>query len=309
MTTLSHDTAAELAARSVMQGPMWDDLARVSTWYSWPDLRSRFLNAISAEFARWIAPDQPHFHEQLVFALGRFDEGAGIARYFELAGHPPGPLNVLDIGAGNGGVAFALANCRHFVMHTLDVVPNHALVSLRGALQLPVRSVVALGERIPLATSSFDVVLLLDTLEHLSVPRAVAAEIMRILRPGGVCMVTTPPRFRHLFARDPHYGLPGLVLFPNAVQRFIVNDLVRRRVQTEAGEPSPAYDVTHIYWHVREVSRLFPGPKRVDVLYNRTYQPPPFSWWLVKKPRLAAEWLSYQVREFSWDRILIYKGS
>jgi SAM-dependent methyltransferase len=295
----------ELSARSVMQAGMWEDLAQLPTWHAWDVLRQNFLAAIHDDFARWIGVHQAHFREQLVFALGRFDEGAGLVRYLELTGHS-GLANVLDIGAGNGGVAFAIANCRQYSVHTLDIVPNAQLRTLRGALNLPVRSVVAVGERIPLAAASMDIILLLDTLEHLSDPRAVAAEIMRVLRPGGVCMLTTPARLRHVFGPDPHYGIRSLVIFPNAVQRRIVNDIARRRVRGEQGIERPAYDVEHLFWHVREVSRLFPGPKNVEVLYERTFRPPP-SIWHIRHPRTLAEWIAYHSREFFWDRIVITK--
>ncbi|MCA1734107.1 MAG: hypothetical protein LC732_10960 [Acidobacteria bacterium] len=57
------------------------------------------------------------------------------------------------------------------------------------------------------------------------------------------------------------------------------------------------YEVEHLFWHVREIVRLFPGPKRVESLFNN---PLPYT------SRLAnAFWLRF--RNFVWDRIVIIK--
>ena len=280
-----------------MQEQMWSDLASVPVRFPWPELRRRFIEAVHDEFARWVAPDQAHFPEQLLFAVGRFDDGAALLRYFALHGLTR-PARILDIGAGNGGVAFALANCRDFEVHTLDIVPNRELVSLRQALALPVRPLVATGERIPLRDASLDIVLLIDTLEHLPDASGVAREIMRVLRPGGVCVITTPARVAHLFRPDPHYGIRGLALFPNEVQRFIVDSVFRRR---------PRYDVEHLFWHVHEIERLFPGRVRTEVLFNRGYNPPPNLRHAIRYPSTMRELIAYKARGFFYDRVLIYK--
>ena len=40
-------------------------------------------------------------------------------------------------------------------------------------------------------------------IEHVADVPSLGAEIMRVLRPGGYCMITTPARLRHLTAPDP----------------------------------------------------------------------------------------------------------
>ncbi|HEX9162764.1 MAG TPA: hypothetical protein VF980_13750, partial [Thermoanaerobaculia bacterium] len=125
---------------------------------------------------------------------------------------------------------------------------------------------------------------------------------------GGVCVITTPARLRHIFGRDPHYGVPGLVALPNGLQRFIVNDVLKRRVHGVLGHPSPAYDVTHLYWNVREIAGLFPQPHTVEVLHNRQYRPPgKFTREWLRHPSVALEQLRFNVREYFFDRILIWK--
>ena len=49
-----------------------------------------------------------------------------------------------------------------------------------------------LAERLPYADASFDVIVCLETLEHLPSPRHALGEFARILRPGGRLVVSTP---------------------------------------------------------------------------------------------------------------------
>lgn len=302
MSTFDED----LHARSAMQPDMWRDVSNVPVWLEWPVMREQFIRTIRSEFSRWIGHEQAHFAEQLLFAVGRFDEGAGLVRYFALSGWGVG--TVLDIGAGNGGVAFALANCRANKVFTMDIVPNRMIRVLRQSLAVPLSPLVANGSRIPLLSNSIDLVILIDTIEHLPEPKEVGAEIMRVLRPGGSCMITTPARVRHLFTADPHYGIRGLALFPNEVQRFLVNKVFRRRIRDAEGRGADAYDVEHLYWHVEEIERLFPGPKRTEVLFNRIYRPPGrFTRAWIRHPTLVREWFLYAVRGFFYDKILIHK--
>jgi SAM-dependent methyltransferase len=288
-----------------MSGELWDALDARPSVMPWRALHARFVDAVSREFANWIAPDQPHHHEQLGVAAGRLEEGARLLADFSMTEER---VRVLDIGAGNGGIAFAFANDPRHEVHTLDVVANPQMLALRRALPLRVNQMIGDGAVLPFADQSLDLVLLVDVLEHLPRPRKTGAEIMRVLRPGGRCIVATPARAAWLFRRDPHYGVPGLVLFPNDVQRFIVDRLLRRRVATAVGRDASAYDVTHIYWHVREVTRLFPGRKEVDVLYDHDLTPPGrFTLRWFRHPRWFLRDLEYRLRWWLYGHIIIHK--
>jgi SAM-dependent methyltransferase len=244
----------------------------------------------------WVSQDERHYGEQLAFAAHRIEEGLGLLKFFAAFLDADPHARVLDVGAGNGGAILPFANAGYDAC-AFDIVPNRDLLALRSELALPLQSVVGMGP-LPFASASFSVVLLLDVIEHVGARHELGAEIMRILKPGGRCMVTTPARVRYLFRRDPHFGVPLILFLPNAVQRFVVNNIARRTVIGTDGKGYPAYDVEHIFWHVDEIAKLFPGPKSVDVLFDKYLNPSRFP----KK-----DWFEYRYRNFLWDRVVITK--
>ena len=52
---------------------------------------------------------------------------------------------------------------------------------------------------IPLASDAFDLVVMTSTLEHLSSPEKIAAEIRRLLKPGGIAFITVPDIMKYKF--------------------------------------------------------------------------------------------------------------
>ena len=98
-----------------------------------------------------------------------------------------------------------------------------------------------------------------------------------MLRPGGLCYVTTPPRLRFLFRGDPHYGVPGLLLLPGPLQRRVFEGWVAR------GE---AYDVEHIFWTAAGVLGTLPGLELAEITSKNWAGP---------------------LRRFDWDWIIARK--
>jgi 2-polyprenyl-3-methyl-5-hydroxy-6-metoxy-1,4-benzoquinol methylase len=112
-------------------------------------------------------------------------------------------------------VAFAFGNCPSYRVHAIDVVPNPVLSRLNRRRAIPVCYTVGSGHDLPYRPESFGLVLLVDAIEHIPDRRRLGSEIMRVLRPGGICIVSTVARLRYLLRRDPHYGVRGLVALPN----------------------------------------------------------------------------------------------
>jgi SAM-dependent methyltransferase len=105
----------------------------------------------------------------------------------------PADARLLDVGCGAGGNSLALSRFGRVV--ALDREP----AALEACRARPYAwRVQGTAERLPFADGSFDVVAALDVLEHLDDDRAGAAELTRVLRPGGL-LVAFVPAFQSLW--------------------------------------------------------------------------------------------------------------
>jgi SAM-dependent methyltransferase len=193
------------------------------------------------------------------FSLGRLAEGRKAlayltSRYGDVLGGPE-RIRVLDVGCGNGGMLLPFAEAGHRCWGLdLTLHPELAEVAARAGLSLG--QLQARGEALPFPDGSLDLVLLAETVEHVPGVRRLGAEVARVLRPGGLCSVTTPPRLRFLAQGDPHYGVRGLLLLPDGLQRFVFERWVA---------PGEAYDVTHVFWSAAGVMRALPGLELAEI--------------------------------------------
>lgn len=125
-----------------------------------------------------------------------------VADYF--ASRPQG-LRILDVPAGNGLLADALRGMGHTV--TCGDInrerPDYLYVDMTAPL--------------PFADGEFDAVMCLEGLEHLVDPARLIAELVRVTRPGGEIVVSTPnvmsfySRLHYLFTGTPYQFNPALV--------------------------------------------------------------------------------------------------
>lgn len=158
-------------------------------------------------------------------------------------------LRVLDAGSGNGAVALAMTATGRYSAVGADLILNPTARSLfRGTAA---HAVAGSGTALPFADASFDAVLCLETIEHIPADALhhFANELTRVLRPGGIILLTTPPRLRFLFARDPHFGIPGLLFLPPAVQRSVA---------ATRGFGASHHYVGRIFTSSGAIARLFP---------------------------------------------------
>ena len=111
-----------------------------------------------------------------------------------LAGLPPAPARVLDLGVGTGRELAALQDARYEVTG-VDVSP--AMLALCARRARPIALVEAdLWEPLPFGDASFDAVIALHgTLAHPPERAAyarLAREIARVVRPGGAFLAEVP---------------------------------------------------------------------------------------------------------------------
>ena len=95
---------------------------------------------------------------------------------------------ILDLGCGSGSMVHSLTRQGYRVVGL-----DYHLHGLHAVSQLLPQPWLMRGEatHVPLRDSTFDAILMLDVLEHVKDQKALA-EVHRILRPGGLAIVTVP---------------------------------------------------------------------------------------------------------------------
>ena len=106
------------------------------------------------------------------------------------------PLTILDAGCGTGGILAELGTLG--TVTALDPVHDAALFcSRRNVTRLVQGSVVEM----PFPDASFGLVTSLDVIEHVDDDRSALTEMYRVLKPGGLLLVTVPA---HMFLWSGH---------------------------------------------------------------------------------------------------------
>jgi len=159
----------------------WEQL-RSTDWEAFSRHYNERVPTIEEEFELWGEYHQ-HRHEM------RYDLVAGAVRR-----HLPRGGAVLDVGCGSVLVADRLTDVaaryvgidfggHHVAYASEKLAARHA--SLWGAVGR------GDAERLPFRDASFDVVVMSEVIEHLMRPELAVWEVSRVLRPGGVFVMTT----------------------------------------------------------------------------------------------------------------------
>jgi SAM-dependent methyltransferase len=143
---------------------------------------------------------------------------------------------VLEVGCGYGGCS------EYAVMHGASYAVGAELIRdylLNGSKRI--HRVQCVAEHLPFRTGSFDVVLLVEVLEHLPDEVSALQEIKRVGRRGSVLLVTVPNKFYPTethgtrltqgkrFLRIPGVGVPFFSWMPQFVRNYWEN----ARIYTE----------------------------------------------------------------------------
>lgn len=152
------------------------------------------------EAVTWLKqqPDQAElvracfYDDPLIRAAERYAMSEEWLAVRALLPHPPG--SALDVGAGRGISAFALARDG---WNTVALEPNDSKVVGAGAIRslssdagLRIEVVEEWGEQLPFADGRFDVVHCRQVLHHAQDLPQLCREIGRVLKPGGVFVAT-----------------------------------------------------------------------------------------------------------------------
>jgi len=106
-------------------------------------------------------------------------------------GRSAGPLQLVDLGCGTGNISRRLHSaCPHVEITCVDHDPRLLALAMRGDFKTVAAD---FNRTLPFADASFDVVLMVDTIEHVASRSATLNEATRILRDTGSLIVFTPP--------------------------------------------------------------------------------------------------------------------
>lgn len=148
-------------------------------------------------------------------------------------------LNHLDIGAASGNLIRRLQKAK-------PEITSAACDYTDGLMELPNQKVdiVDLNKnRLPYRDGLFDIVTATEVIEHLENPRSFLRDINRVLKPGGLCVLSTPnvlslnSRLRYLW-----FGF---------AQLFGPLSIEGRMVDSSAGHISP-FSYFYLYHALRE---------------------------------------------------------
>jgi 2-polyprenyl-3-methyl-5-hydroxy-6-metoxy-1,4-benzoquinol methylase len=159
------------------------------------------------------------------------------ARAAEMLHARGGAGRIADIGCGHGRLRAALQGVESYI--GLDVVRFDTFPA-----DLEFRPVDIDRDPLPLQDGECDVVIALETIEHLENPRRFVRELRRVTRPGGIVLVSTPNQ-RSLLSLTTllfrgEFGAFQASDYPAHITALLEVDL--RRIAVECGLTDVAID-------------------------------------------------------------------
>jgi len=162
----------------------------------------------------WSGIQTPEWQERIVLGLAECQEPRILKRIAPFHNLPADPM-ILDLGSGVGNFVVA---CRNQGLRAFGVEPDrigqNSSITALGIASRRLDSApfaAAVGEQLPFADSTFDLVVMDQVIEHVADQKRVLTEALRVLKPSGVLYVACPNYLRFY---EPHYKIRFLPLTP-----------------------------------------------------------------------------------------------
>ena len=187
------------------------------------------LRALLTQYRKenWQKIQTPEWQARIVEDLIR-EDGESILRTIAEFWAAPANASVLDVGSGIGSFVVA---CRRRGFRAFGVEPDRIGQGGRiSSIQIARRRLenevfaVAVGESLPFADRSFDLITMNQVMEHVSEQSAVLREALRVLKENGAIYIACPNYLRFY---EPHYKIKWFPLLPKFLGRWYLR--LRRR--------------------------------------------------------------------------------
>jgi len=129
-----------------------------------------------------------------------------VNKHLEHCPDHPG-LRLLDVGCGNGKFAAQYLK-RGIEVWGVDITPKLVTAAKKRGIRVVRHD---LNKKLPLKDNFFDIITCSEVIEHVFNTEQLLRELKRVLRPGGIVVLTTPNlvglenRLRILFGRHPSF--------------------------------------------------------------------------------------------------------
>jgi SAM-dependent methyltransferase len=178
---------------------------------------------------------------EIVFALAQLNGDRG--------------ARLLDVGCGDARFAADAAECAR----TVGVDVSRRALGFARTLVPAARFAAGTGAALPFRSNAFDIVTLLDVIEHIpdTDERRVVDEALRVLRPGGRLVISTNTdqsarelkhyrhyplaRFRSLFAGCRDIELHGLIPYFPTLRFWMASPVIWRCVRSRVQRCAPEH--------------------------------------------------------------------
>jgi 2-polyprenyl-3-methyl-5-hydroxy-6-metoxy-1,4-benzoquinol methylase len=185
---------------------------------------------------------------------------------------------VLDLGCGNG------CYTKEMAQRAQSVIGVDLELSNLISFQVPIPRLLGVGEKLPFSSLSFDIVTMIEVLEHTTDDRAVLGECHRILRPGGYLALFVPNKLYPMESHPCHIAkhsignnIPIVSWLPDSLRKRVCFARIysRRRLLNMARQKG--FEVEKV-GYIYPPADSFPLPQKVKRFYRD------ISWRLEQSP-------------------------